>query len=72
MHIPKYPFLEIKTLMIWAIPCGYYVSRFRFVNGGASTSTTFKLGDTNIYGILPWVIETLVFFGNKRVLRLVN
>jgi len=72
VHIPRYPFLEIETPMIWVIPCGYCVFCFRFGNGGASTGTTFKLGDTNIYGVLSWVIETLVFFGNEGVLRLVN
>jgi hypothetical protein len=72
VHIPKYPFLEIETPMSWVIPCGYCVFHSRFGNGGASTSTTFKLRDTNIYGVLPWVIETLVLFGNEGVLRLVN
>jgi hypothetical protein len=72
VHIPKYPLLEIKTLMIWAISCGYHVSCFRFVNGGVSMSTTFKLGNTNIYGVLPWVIGTLILFGNEGVSRLAN
>jgi hypothetical protein len=54
-------------MMDLAIPCGYFVFYCRFVDGEALTSATFKLGHTNINLVLPWGIETLVFFGNKGV-----
>jgi hypothetical protein len=43
----------------------HYVSCRRFVDGGASTNATFKLGHKNINWILPWGIETLVFLETK-------
>jgi hypothetical protein len=41
-----------------------------FVYGGVSTSATFKSRHININWILPWGIEMLVLFINKRVSRL--
>jgi len=41
-----------------------------FVDGGASMNATFKPGHTSINWVLPWGIEMLVLFGNKRALRL--
>jgi hypothetical protein len=45
---------------------------YRFVDGGASISATFKPGHTNTNWILPWGIEMLVIFGNKGVLKSTN
>jgi hypothetical protein len=39
------------------------------VDGGVSMNATFKLKHTHINWVLPWGIELLVFFGNKRVSR---
>ncbi len=67
------PWINVKTQMMdLTIPCGYCVSCYKFVNGGASTSATFKPGHTSIDWILPWGIETIVLFGNKRASRLVD
>jgi hypothetical protein len=44
----------------------------RFVDGGASTSATFKPRHTSINLVLPWGIETLFLFRNKRASRLTN
>jgi hypothetical protein len=64
------PCINVETpMMDLAIPCGYCVSCYKFVNGGASTSATFKPGHTSIHSVLPWGIETLVLFGNKRASR---
>jgi len=51
---------------------GMHIVFCRFVDGGASTSATFKLGHTNINWVLPWGIGMLVFFGNKGASRLMN
>jgi len=64
--------IKIETPMIQTIPCGYCVFYCRFVNGGALTSAIFKLGHTSINWVLPWGIENLVLFENKRTLRLTN
>ncbi len=48
------------------------ISCCRFVDGGASTNATFKPGRTNINWVLPWGIEMLVIFGNKRASKLTN
>jgi hypothetical protein len=50
----------------------HIISYYRFVDGVASTSATFKLRHTNINWVLPWGIEMLVFFGNKKDSRLTN
>jgi hypothetical protein len=44
----------------------------RFVDGGVSTSATFKPRHTNINWVLPWAIKTLVLFGNKMASRSTN
>jgi hypothetical protein len=48
------------------------ISCYRFVDGGVSTSATFKPWHTNINWVLPRGIETLVFFGNKKASRSTN
>jgi hypothetical protein len=50
----------------------HIVSCCKFVDGGVLMNATFKLGHTNINLVLPWGIETLVRFGNKRASRLTN
>ncbi len=42
------------------------------MNGEAFTNATFKPWHISINWILPWGIETLVLFGNKVALRLMN
>jgi hypothetical protein len=42
------------------------ISCYKFVNGGALTSATFKPRHISINWVLPWGIETLVLFGNKK------
>jgi hypothetical protein len=72
MHIQKYPRIKVQTPMIQTIPCGYCVFCCRFVDGWALTSATFKLRHTSINWVLPWGIEILVLFENKRASRLAN
>jgi hypothetical protein len=50
----------------------HIVSCCKFVDGGALMNATFKPGHTSINLVLPWGIETLVLFGNKRASRLTN
>ncbi len=64
--------IKVETPMIQTIPCGYCVFCCRFVDGGVLMSATFKLGHTSINRILPWGIENLVLFENKRALMLTN
>jgi hypothetical protein len=66
------PWIKVETLMIQTISCGYYVSCCRFVDVGALISATFKPGHAIIHSILPWGIETLAFFGDKRASRSTN
>ncbi len=61
--------IKIKTPMIQATLRGYCVSCCRFVDGGVLMNATFKPGHISINWVLPWGIEMLVFFGNKRVLN---
>ncbi len=62
--------INVETpMMDLAIPCGYCVFCCKFVDGGVSMNATFKLKHTHINWVLPWGIELLVFFGNKRVSR---
>ncbi len=43
------PWINVeRSMMDLAIPCGYYVSCYKFMDGGASMNATFKLGHTNI------------------------
>ncbi len=64
--------IKVKTPMIQATPGGYCVSFCRFVDGGVLTSATFKPWHISINEVLPWGIEILVFFGNKKVSKSSN
>jgi hypothetical protein len=64
--------IKVETPMIQTIPCGYFVFCCRFVDGGALTTATFKLGHTSINWVLPRGIEILVFFENRRTLMSTN
>ncbi len=46
-----------------------HVISHRFVDGGSSTSPTFKLRHPNLYWIISWGIKTMIFLGYKGVLR---
>ncbi len=61
------PWIKVETpMMDLVISCGYCVSCCRFVDGGASTSVTFKPGHININWVLPWGIENIGSFWKPK------
>ncbi len=71
---PCYAYMKIFTLWIkvkspmmnLVIPCEYCVFCCRFMDGGASTSATFKPRHININWVLPWGIENIGSFWKPK------
>jgi hypothetical protein len=66
------PWIKVETIMMWAIPCEYYVFCCRFVGGGVLMNATFKPRHTSIHWFLPWGIEMLVHFEDEVASRSTN